>query len=298
MTREEGDKMQKKHQALWGYLFIGPQFLGLLCFSLLPLLYAFYLSFVNWDGFGVPLFVGLDNFKGQLSDPDFWKALINTVYYMVLVIPVGIVLALLVAIVLNKVKGREIYRLFFFMPVVTSSVSVGVIWMWILNGEFGILNHLLRAIGITGPMWLTDTHWVIPSIALLSIWLGLGYNMVIFLAGLQGISKSYYEAAEIDGASKFQQLRYITLPLLSPTTFFVTIMMVISSFQVFDQAFVMTNGGPAKASYTLVYHIYDQAFIDFTMGESAAAAMILFVIILIFTLLQFKMQKRWVHYGD
>ncbi|ADO54311.1 sugar ABC transporter permease [Paenibacillus jamilae] len=290
--------MQKKHQALWGYLFIGPQFLGLLCFSLLPLLYAFYLSFVNWDGFGVPLFVGLDNFKGQLSDPDFWKALINTVYYMVLVIPVGIVLALLVAIVLNKVKGREIYRLFFFMPVVTSSVSVGVIWMWILNGEFGILNHLLRAIGITGPMWLTDTHWVIPSIALLSIWLGLGYNMVIFLAGLQGISKSYYEAAEIDGASKFQQLRYITLPLLSPTTFFVTIMMVISSFQVFDQAFVMTNGGPAKASYTLVYHIYDQAFIDFTMGESAAAAMILFVIILIFTLLQFKMQKRWVHYGD
>ncbi|MBY7737648.1 carbohydrate ABC transporter permease [Paenibacillus polymyxa] len=290
--------MQKKHQALWGYLFIGPQFLGLLCFSLLPLLYAFYLSFVNWDGFGVPLFVGLDNFKGQLSDPDFWKALINTVYYMVLVIPVGIVLALLVAIVLNKVKGREIYRLFFFMPVVTSSVSVGVIWMWILNGEFGILNHLLRAIGIVGPMWLTDTHWVIPSIALLSIWLGLGYNMVIFLAGLQSISKSYYEAAEIDGASKFQQLRYITLPLLSPTTFFVTIMMVISSFQVFDQAFVMTNGGPAKASYTLVYHIYDQAFIDFTMGESAAAAMILFVIILIFTLLQFKMQKRWVHYGD
>ena len=298
MAGEEGDKMHKKHQALWGYLFIGPQFLGLLCFSLLPLLYAFYLSFVNWDGFGVPLFVGLDNFKGQLSDPDFWKALINTVYYMVLVIPVGIVLALLVAIVLNKVKGREIYRLFFFMPVVTSSVSVGVIWMWILNGEFGILNHLLRAIGIVGPMWLTDTHWVIPSIALLSIWLGLGYNMVIFLAGLQGISKSYYEAAEIDGASKFQQLRYITLPLLSPTTFFVTIMMVISSFQVFDQAFVMTNGGPAKASYTLVYHIYDQAFIDFTMGESAAAAMILFVIILIFTLLQFKMQKRWVHYGD
>ncbi|TKH45124.1 sugar ABC transporter permease [Paenibacillus terrae] len=290
--------MQKKHQALWGYLFISPQFLGLLCFSLLPLLYAFYLSFVNWDGFGVPLFVGLDNFRGQLSDPDFWKALFNTMYYMVLVIPAGIVLALLVGIVLNKVKGKEIYRLFFFMPVVTSSVSVGVIWMWILNGEFGILNHLLRAIGITGPMWLTDTQWVIPSIALLSIWLGLGYNMVIFLAGLQGISKSYYEAAEIDGASKLQQLRYITLPLLSPTTFFVTIMMVISSFQVFDQAFVMTNGGPAKASYTLVYHIYDQAFIDFTMGESAAAAMILFAIILVFTLLQFKMQKRWVHYGD
>lgn len=290
--------MQRKHHALWGYLFIAPQLIGLLFFSLLPLLYAFSLSFMNWDGFGTPSFAGLSNFAGQLADPDFWKAMVNTVYYMVLVIPIGMLLALLVALALNKTAGKELYRLFFFMPVVTSSVSVGVIWMWILNGEFGILNQLLGYIGITGPQWLTDTRWVIPSIALLSIWWGLGNNMVIFLAGLQGISKSYYEAAEIDGATRFQQFRHITLPLLSPTTFFVTIMSIIGSFQVFDQAFVMTNGGPAKASYTLVYHIYDQAFIDFTMGESAAAAMILFLIILVFTLIQFGMQKRWVHYGD
>jgi multiple sugar transport system permease protein len=290
--------MLQKRNNLWGLFFICPQIIGLIVFAIIPLLYALVLSFMKWDGFGERTFVGFSNFTSQFYNPDFWKALVNTVYYMILTIPIGIAIALILATALNKVVGKEFYRIFFFMPVVTSSVSVGVIWMWILNGDFGILNQLLSYIGITGPHWLTDTKWVMPSIALLSIWWGLGYNMVIFLAGLQGISKSYYEAAEIDGASVLQKFRFITLPLLTPTTFFVTIMSVISSFQVFDQAFVMTNGGPAKASYTLVFHIYDQAFIDFTFGKSSAAAMILFVMILVFTLLQFRFQKRWVHYGD
>jgi len=157
---------------------------------------------------------------------------------------------------------------------------------------------MLGMIGIEGPKWLTNTDLVMVSIALLSIWWGLGYNMVIFLAGLQGIPASYYEAADIDGASKLQKFLHITLPMLSPTTFFVTIMAIIGSFQVFDQAFVMTNGGPGKASYTMVFHIYDNAFIDFQFGASSAAAMILFVMILIFTLIQFRLQKRWVHYED
>ena len=290
--------MARKNANLWGFLFISPQLLGLLFFSLVPLVYALYLSFTEWSGFGDSRFIGITNYIDQMHNPDFWKAMVNTIYYMFLVVPIGIALALILAVALNKVKGNEIYRVFFFMPVVTSSVSVGVIFMWILNGDFGILNELLSYVGITGPHWLTDTKWVIPSIALLSIWWGLGYNMVIFLAGLQGISKSYYEAAEIDGANAIQKFRHITLPLLTPTTFFVTIMTIISSFQVFDQAFVMTNGGPAKASYTIVFHIYDQAFVDFTMGKSASAAMILFVIILIFTLIQFKLQKRWVFYGE
>lgn len=290
--------MLHRQNNLWGLLFIGPQLLGLLAFSLIPVLYAFWLSFTSWNGFGETTFVGFSNYTEQFSNPDFWKAMVNTLYYMILVVPIGIVLSMLLAVALNKVKGKEVYRVFFFMPVVTSSVSVGVIFMWILNGDFGILNQLLGNIGITGPNWLTDTKWVIPSIALLSIWWGLGYNMVIFLAGLQGIPKSYFEAAEIDGANSFQKFRHITLPLLTPTTFFVTIMTIISSFQVFDQAFVMTNGGPAKASYTIVFHIYDQAFVDFTMGKSSAAAMILFVIILLFTLIQFKTSKRWVHYGE
>lgn len=288
----------RSRNALWGYFFIAPQLLGLLAFSLIPLLFALVLSFMKWDGFGEQSFIGFANFSSQFHNPDFWKALVNTVYYTILVIPGSILISLLLALALNKVKGKEIYRLIYFMPVVTSSVSIGVIWMWILNGDFGILNQLLSYIGIEGPKWLTNTKWVMPSIAMLSIWWGLGHNMVIFLAGLQGISQSYYEAAEIDGASKWQKFWHITLPLLSPTTFFITIMAIISSFQVFDQAFVMTNGGPAKASYTLVYHIYDQAFIDFQMGESAAAAMILFAIILVFTLIQFKFSQRWVHYED
>ena len=243
-------------------------------------------------------FIGLENFIGQFNNPVFWKALWNTVLYTILYIPIGISLSLLLAIALNKIKGKEFYRVLFFMPVVTSSVSVGVIWMWILNGDFGILNQFLANFGINGPQWLTDTSLVMVSIALLSVWWQLGFNMVIFLAGLQGISTSYYEAAEIDGASKFQKFKHITLPLISPTTFFVTIMAIISSFQMFDQALVITGGGPAKASYTLVFHIYETAFMNFRMGEGSAAAMILFVIILIFTLIQFKLSKRWVHYEN
>ncbi|CAM3395915.1 carbohydrate ABC transporter permease [Marinicrinis lubricantis] len=290
--------MQHKKNMLWALFFIGPQLIGLLAFSLFPLGFALMLSFMQWDGFGSKSFVGFDNFVYQLGDPDFWKAMMNTAYYSLLTIPTSIALGLMLALALNRIIGKEFYRVIFFMPVVTSSVSIGVIWMWIFNGDFGILNQLLSYVGIDGPHWLTDRKWVIPSIAILSVWWGLGYNMVIFLAGLQGIPKSYYEAAEMDGASKVQRFWHITLPLLSPTTFFLTIMAVIGSFQVFDQAYVMTGGGPAKASYTLVYHIYEQAFVDFTMGRSSVAAVILFVIIMIFTLIQFKFSRRWVHYED
>ncbi|GIN71431.1 sugar ABC transporter permease [Bacillus sp. J14TS2] len=286
----------RKNNTFWGYFFLTPQLIGLLAFSVVPLVFAFVLSFTDWDGFGTKNFVGFSNFISQFQNRVFWKAIWNTALYTILYVPIGIAISLLLAITLNNIKGKELYRVFFFMPVVTSSVSVGVIWMWILNGDFGILNQVLEVIGIQGPQWLTDTKWVMISIAMLSIWWQVGYNMVIFLAGLQGVSKSYYEAAQIDGASKWQQFRHITLPLISPTTFFVSIMAIISSFQVFDQAFVMTSGGPAKASYTLVYHIYETAFVNFRMGESSAVAMILFVIILIFTLIQFGASKRWVHY--
>ncbi|MBW8349929.1 sugar ABC transporter permease [Bacillus sp. IITD106] len=286
----------RKHNNFWGYFFLTPQLIGLLAFSVIPLGFALVLSFMKWDGFGAKTFVGLGNFIGQFQNPVFWKALWNTTLYTILTVPVGVALSLLLALALNRIKGKELYRVFFFMPVVTSSVSIGVIWMWILNGDFGILNQFLGYIGIEGPQWLTDTRVVMISIAMLSIWWQVGYNMVIFLAGLQGVSNSYYEAAEIDGASKFQKFKHITLPLISPTTFFVSIMSIIGSFQVFDQAFVMTSGGPAKASYTLVYHVYETGFKNFKWGESSAVAMILFVIILIFTLIQFKVSKRWVHY--
>lgn len=286
----------RKKENFWGYIFLGPQLIGMFLFSLIPLISALVLSFMEWNGFGERKFVGFDNFIYQLSQPNFKTALINTSYYTLLVVPVGIAFALLIALALNHTKGNGIYRVLYFMPVVTSSVSVGVIWMWLLNGDFGLINQLLSYVGIDGPNWLTDRKLVLPSIAMLSIWWGLGTNMVIFLAGLKGISKSYYEAADIDGASAMQKFRHITLPLLSPTTFFISITTIIASFQVFDQTFVMTKGGPGKASYTMVYHIYDTAFSRFEFGTSSAAAMILFSIILIFTLLQFWGSRKWVHY--
>ncbi|MCZ8523903.1 MULTISPECIES: carbohydrate ABC transporter permease [Paenibacillus] len=286
-------------EGLWGYLFILPQSLGLLVFALIPLVSAFMLSLMKWDGFGSKQFVGLDNFAAQFASEDFRLSLFNTLWYTVLVVPTGILLAILVAVALNKVRGKVIYRLFYYMPVVTGSIAVSMVWLWLLNSEFGIINVYLKAwFGIQGPNWLTDRAMVIPSIALLSVWWGLGGNMVLFLAGLQGISSSYYEAAQIDGAGKFRQFWHITLPLLSPTTFFATIMTIIGSFQVFDQSFVMTGGGPAKASYTMVYHIYQLGFVDFTFGKSAAAAVLLFLLILTLTLIQMYTSKRWVHYGD
>ncbi|WP_392388584.1 carbohydrate ABC transporter permease [Gracilibacillus timonensis] len=288
----------QKNNAKWSLLFLTPQLLGLIAFAIIPLISAFVISFMKWDGFSQRTFVGISNYVNQLSQSDFWTATYNTILYTILTVPVGLLLSLVLAVALNKIKGKELYRLFFFMPVVTSSVSISVIWMWILNGDIGILNQMLAMIGVEGPNWLTNTSLVMISIAVLSIWWQLGYNMVIFLAGLQGISKSYYEAAEIDGASKFQQFYKITLPMLSPTTFFLAIMALIGSFQVFDQAFVLTQGGPGKASYTMVYHIYQNAFVDFQFGMSSAAAMILFVVILIITLIQFTLQKRWVYYED
>ncbi|NGP45349.1 sugar ABC transporter permease [Bacillaceae bacterium SIJ1] len=288
--------MNNKSRKKWGYILIAPQLIGLLVFSLLPLLFAFGLSLTQWNGFGSPVFIGIENFILQFQNPAFNTALINTFYYSVLYIPISIILALLVALALNNIKGKELYRFFFFAPVVTSSVSISVIWMWIYNADLGIINQFLANFGIEGPRWISSTTWVIPSIAILSIWWQLGYNMVIFLAGLKGISQTYYEAAEMDGATPFRKFWSITLPLLSPTTFFVAIMSVITSFQVFDQAFVMTNGGPGKASYTLVYHVYDSAFRKFDFGASASAAVILFAFILIFTLIQFFGSRKWVHY--
>lgn len=290
--------MYTKREKWWGYAFIAPQMLGMIVFSLLPLIFALGISFMHWDGFGDRTFIGTDNYIQQFQDSNFTTALRNTTVYSLIVIPGGIAAALLSALALNKVKGKDFYRMFFFMPVVTSSVSIAVIWMWLLNGDFGLINQLLAMVGVEGPNWLTDRNLVLPSIAMLSIWWGLGTNMVIFLAGLQGISRSYYEAAEIDGATAWQKFRHITFPLLSPTTFFVAIMTVIASFQVFDQAYVMTQGGPGKASYTLVLHIFDEAFTRNSFGTSTASAMILFVIILTFTLIQFTVSRKWVHYED
>lgn len=284
---------------LWALLFVGPQVIGLLVFSLIPLVSGFYLSLTNWDGFGNRTFIGLQNFGEQLQSAELHISLWNTLVYTVIAVPGGLILALLVALALNNIRGKTFYRLLYFMPVVTSSVAVSVVWLYLLNGDFGIINtYALAWFGIELPNWLVDSRWVMPAIAVIGIWWGLGYSMVIFLAGLQNVPVSLMEAAQIDGANKWHVFRNVTLPLLSPTTFFLSVTAIISSFQVFDQSYVMTGGGPGNASRTMVLHVYDLAFIDFTFGKSAAAAVILFMIILGVTIFQLFAQRRWVHYED
>ncbi len=286
-----------RSDALWGVFFVAPQVLGLVVFSLIPVVYAFILSVVEWDGLGAREFIGLQNFRDQFADSDFREALVHTVIYTAIAVPGSVVLSLMAALALNHVKGRTIYRTIFFLPTITSSVAISMVWLWMLNGDFGLINVFLREqFALDPPNWLVNTTWVIPAVALVAIWAGLGFNMVIFLAGLQGIPATYLEAAQIDGASKWRQFWNITLPLLSPTTFFVTIISIIASFQVFDMIYVMTGGGPGNASTTMVFLIYELAFVNFTFGLSSAAAVVLFAIIMLVTLFQFWGQRRWVHY--
>lgn len=288
--------MQKRRR-VWGWIFVAPQLIGLIIFAAIPLCMSLGISFNEWDGIAPSMkFVGLENYINQFTDPDFRKALMNTLLYSLIFIPIDMILALALALAVQKIKGKTFYRLFYFMPVVTGSVSVGVIWTWLLNGDFGLVNNILGVFGVKGPQWLTDPKVVLFSIAIVSVWWNVGYNMVLLLAGLQNIPEVYFEAAQIDGANKWQAFKNITIPMLSPTLFFVLIMTIINSFQVFDQAFVMTKGGPMKASYTLVYHVYQNAFVDFKMGRACAASMILFIIILLITLIQMYGSKRWVNY--
>ncbi len=286
--------------AAWGYLFILPQLIGLVMFGLFPLGWALSLSFMDWDGISAARWAGAANYVEQLQSSDLRLALLNTAYFTILTVPGGITLALLVALGVDKVRGKVVYRVLYFAPVVTSSVSVAIVWTLLFNnGDFGLVNASLKQwLGVQGPDWLIDARFLMPAMALLSIWWGLGYNMVIFLAGLQHIPRSYVDAARIDGANRLQVVRHVTLPLLSPTILFVTIMSIISSAQVFDLAYIMTGGEPREGGYTMVYHLYRLGFVEFTFGKSASAAMILFSIILLLSLAQMRLQRRWVHYGS
>ena len=283
--------------ALWGYTFLLPQLIGLLLFSIIPLISVFYLSMASWNGLGPITFVGLQNFIDQFQNSDLHIALLNTLAYTAIAVPGGLFLALLIALGLNNVRGKTVYRVLYFMPFITGSVAVGVIWAFLLNSDFGLFNSILRSVfHAKGVGWLTDPRFVIPSIALVGIWQGLGFNMIILLAGLQGIPVSYSEAARMDGANKFQLFLNVTLPMLSPTIFFCTVISILSSFQVFDITFILTGGGPGKDSYTMVYHIYHLGFENATFGPASAAAVILFVILLAITAVQFRLQKLWVNY--
>nr|BBH86317.1 sugar ABC transporter permease [Thermosporothrix sp. COM3] len=295
--QRRGWSQKEKKEVFWGYTFILPQLIGMLVFSIFPLISVFVLSLTQWDGLGDIHFVGFQNFIDQFTGDDLRIALARTVYYTVLTVPIGLFIALMLSLALNNVRGKSFYRLLYFMPYVTGSVAVGVIWSWLLNSDLGLINNLLKGwFHIDGIGWLTDSRYVIPSLAMVGIWQGLGFNIVLFLAGLQGIPQTYFEAARIDGANRFQTFWRVTLPLLTPTIFFTTVISVINSFQVFDLTFILTDGGPGKDSYTMVYHIYNLGFKSSQYGSASAVAVILFLILMVLTLIQFRLQRRWVHY--
>lgn len=288
-----------REEARSAWLFLLPSLILFVVFVLLPVLAAFGISFTHWDLFTPPKFAALDNYRQLLlEDKLFHKVLGNTVLYVIGTVPIQMGLAFFIALLLNRgVWGQNVLRVIYFLPVVSSTVAVALIWSWIFNSNFGVLNLLLSRLGVEDlPKWLNSSQWALPALIIVAIWQGLGYSMVLFLAGLQGISREAYEAGEIDGAVGWKKHRYITFPLLSPTTFFVAIVSLIGSFQVFDLAFVMTQGGPANSTNTIVYYVYQNAFQFYRMGYASAAAMILFAIILVFTLLQYRLQDRWVHY--
>lgn len=283
---------------LIGYMFIGPQLIGMIAFVIGPMLYAVGLSLFRWDLLTTPTFVGLGNYADQLQSETFWKVLRNTFYYTSGYMLLNITTSLAAALALNGVRGKVFFRTLFFMPVVTSAIAVSLIWLWMLNPQFGVVNTFLRSLGVDNPpRWFSSTIWAMPGVILMSAWWNLGYNMVILLAGLQSIPDSLYEAAMLDGASTWQRFTNVTVPMLTPTLFFVIVVTFIGSFQVFDQIYVMTNGGPADATRVIVMYIYSLGFQRFDMGHAAAVAMILFAILIVMTFLQFRMQRRWVFYG-
>jgi multiple sugar transport system permease protein len=286
-------------EAIQGYSFIAPWLVGFLIFTLGPMLASFYYSFTLYNVQTAPRFTGLYNYDYAFNqDPLFWLSVQRTLVWSVMTVIPSLIGALLAAILLNQqLRGMSFYRTFFFLPHLTPVVAAAILWTWILQPDIGILNTMLDKIGIRGPNWLQDIRWSMPALAMISLWTTIGGNkMLIFLAGLQGIPESLYEAAEIDGATPVQKFFTITLPLISPAMFFNLILGVIASFQVFGMAFVTTKGGPAYATYFYALHLYQQAFVSFDMGYGSALAWIFFAAVLVLTLFQLWLQKRWVYY--
>ncbi|MDE0670779.1 MAG: sugar ABC transporter permease [Caldilineaceae bacterium] len=287
-----------RREALECYLFISPVCIGLLAFTIGPILASLYFSFTEYNIIRAPKWVGLGKFHDLIQDELFWQSLKVTSLYVVMHLPLSLVLALGIALLMNqKVRGIIFFRTVYYLPSVVSGVAVALLWMWIFNPEFGILNTLLALVNIQGPAWLFDEHWSLPAIALMSLW-GVGGSMLIYLAGLQGIPSELYEAAEIDGASRWRRFWFITLPLLSTVILFNLVMGLIASFQEFTPAYVMTSGGPNFSTLFYNYYLYENAFEYLYMGYASAMAWVLLVIVLILTLLVFKSSPMWVFYQE
>lgn len=285
-------------QNIIGYSFILPNFIGFFIFIFIPVMFSLALSFSHWDGFTEIEFVGLQNFIAIFKDRVFRDAIWQTAYFSFFTVLLSMIASLGLALLLNqKIKARGFFRSALFFPYVASVVAVSVVFNAMLQPEYGPVNEFLKFIGISNPPgWLASTTWVIPGLIIVNVWRNMGYFMIIYLAGLQGIDQSLYEAAELDGAKGWMRFWKITWPLLSPSTFFVVMMLIINSFKVFDLVWLMTNGGPGTSSTMISQYIYNQAFISWDYGRTAAAAMILFVIVALLTAFQFKIEKKIVNY--
>lgn len=284
--------------AVWAYAFVAPQVIGLVVFILGPVLVSLAMSFLEINMITIESrWVGLRNYQALLLSREFGLAVWNTLYFTFASVPIAVVVALVVALALAQgVRFETTYRALYFMPTVTSSAVIAIVWAWMLNPEFGLINQMLKMIGIRGPGWIASLEWAMPSVILVAVWHGFGYNMVLFLAGLKNVPRELYEAAKVDGATAWQRFRHVTLPLISPTTFFIVVISVIGSFKVFDLVFMMTRGGPADATQVLLLRMYQLGFSYLLLGQAAAVSWVLFALILLVTLVQFR-TSRWVHYG-
>lgn len=287
---------------LVGYSFILPSIIGFALFMAYPLFNSLYLSFMDWDMFKGregSTFIGFENYKAVFENEYFVAGILNNFKLMFVAVPLLLISSMIIAVLLNQdIFGRGAIRAMTFMPYITTITATAVVFSALFHPEYGPINETLRMLGVENPpLWLASIEWSIPTIGMFWIWKNIGYNVVIYLAGLQGIPRSLYEAAEIDGAGKVSQFFHITMPLVSPTTFFLAITSVIGSFQIFAEVKVMTQGGPGNSSMTVVYHIYEMAFERFKMGYASAVSWVFFVIVIGITIVQWVGQKKWVNYG-
>lgn len=286
-------------ETLAAWLFLLPSLVGFVVFTAGPVVAAGVISLLDWNLFSPPTFAGLRNFWRLGEDPTFWSALVNTAYFTFASVPLTIVVSLALALLLNQGLRRvAVFRSLLLLPYATITVAVAFVWIWLYIPHGGLVNAVLGALGIDGPAWLISDTWAMPALIAMSVWKGFGFGMVVFLAGLQAIPQQLYEAAEIDGTNPWQRFRSVTLPMLSPSLFFVVVTSIIGSFQVFDQALIMTNGGPGSDTTTLVMYIYRTGFENYEQGYAAAQSLVLFAFIVVITAVQFLLQRRLVHYDN
>lgn len=280
------------NQKAAGLVFILPAVLGIFIFIVIPVICSFGLSFVKWDLLNPIKFAGLENYREIFTEPLFFKILLNTVVFAGATSIFGVIIPLVLAAILNtKIRGSEFYKTAYFLPFITPMIVIGIVWEWIFDPNIGLMNKVLHL----HINWLYDPNWALPALIIVSVWKLIGYNMIIFLSSLSAISESMFEAAKIDGANPVQTFRYVTIPLLSPSIFFVVIITAINSFQIFDLIYLMTQGGPLDSTNVLVYAIYKNAFEYFNVGKASAIAYVLFVIILVLTLAQWSLRKKLVY---